>query len=324
MSENINPTTCANVDLSLKKLEEKGIVRISTTDENGNTIEQAIDFKVYNKLPTKRKKVAIVGFAKSWVDTPFADDSFEIWGINELYRYLKEFKGKNGEHARADRWFEIHNPESPSKNNKDHHAWLASCGIPLYMWQHYDKFPSSMPYPKDEVKAMINSNMIFPGNSLDCAQSDKGAKFSNFSNQITWMLLLAVYEGFEEIHVYGVDMATKETIKTPDGTVTTTGEYIFQRPSCEAIIGFALGKGIKVLIPQTSELCKFPQDYGFETDNQVRCFIKSRKQQLQETSNKFAMQEQQLMQQLEQIKQKRLSIAGSINEISYQLGNHII
>jgi hypothetical protein len=287
---------------------------------NPNIPEGAIilDFNKYNKMPSSRKKVAIVGFAKSWPEAPFSDDSFEIWGLNELYRYFQKHKG-----TRADRWFEIHNPNSPSKNNPEHHKWLANCGIPLYMWQHFDQFPTSMPFPREEVKAMINSNMIFPGNN-DCEQSKIGSRFSNFSNQITWMILLAIYEGFEEIHIYGVDMATKEEIKTADGTISVVGEYIWQRPSVEAVLGYALGKGVKVLIPQSSELCKYPQDYGFETDNQTRCFIKGRKKELIQTDNRMAQQEAQLMHQLEAIKSKRQSIRGSINEISYQLGNHIV
>lgn len=269
-----------------------------------------IDFSKYSKLPTPKKKVCIVGFAKSWVETPFEDPDFEIWGLNELYKYFKQKPG-----ARADRWFEIHNPNSPSKNNKDHHEFLKTCGMPVYMQKHFDEFPTSMPYPREEVKSMINENMIYTG---------KGSRYCNFSNQITWMILLAVLEGFEEIHVYGVDMATKEEIKTADGKMEVTGEYIWQRPSVEAMICYCLGKGIKMLVPLTSELCKFPMDYGFDTDNQTRCFIRSRKKELVKAENKLAYDEQQLMQQIEQIRQRRANIRGSISEISYQLGNHIV
>jgi hypothetical protein len=136
------------------------------------------------------------------------------------------------------------------------------------------------------------------------------------------MILLAVYEGFEEIHVYGVDMATKEEIKTADGKMEVTGEYIWQRPSVEAACAFALGRGIKVLIPQNSELCKFPQDYGFETDNNTRCFVKSRKIELIKVENGLAQKEQQLQQQLDQTRQQRIGIRANINELSYWLGNH--
>jgi len=274
----------------------------------------------------KREKVYIVGFAPSWIETPWQDQDAEIWGLNELYQYIKKTPG-----ARADRWFEIHNPQSPSKSNPQHQEWLKQCPIPLYMWKHFDEYPASIPYPREEVKAMFNENFIFPGNpiikainDLERQVYDKGAKFSNFSNQITWMVGLAIYEGFKEIHVYGVDMATKEEIRTADGTQSVTGEYIWQRPSVEAAVMFATGRGIKVLIPQTSELCKFAADYGFETDNQVRCYLRSRKKNMLKKDNQFAQQEQQLLAQLEGVKQNRISIRATIAELSYLLGNHIV
>jgi hypothetical protein len=239
--------------------------------------------------------------------------------INELYRYFEQMKG-----SRASRWFEIHNPESPSKVNEKHQEFLKNSKIPVYMWKHYKQYPASVPYPREEVKAMINENMIYPGGTIASEFINIGAKFSNFSNQITWMILLAILEGFKEIHVYGVDMATSETIKTADGNVQVTGEYVWQRSSCEAAIGFALGRGVKVLIPQNSELCKFPMDYGFDTDNQVRCTLKARKEELKKRLNSTRLQEQQLLGQLDQVHMQIASLSGCIGELAWMLGNHIV
>ena len=50
------------------------------------------------------------------------------------------------------------------------------------------------------------------------------------------MIALAIYEDFDIIHVYGVDMAV-------------CGEYEQQRPSCEFFCGIAKGKGIELYIP---------------------------------------------------------------------------
>lgn len=268
---------------------------------------------------SKAKKVAIVGFAKSWPLAPFEDKEFEIWGLNELYKFFHQKPG-----TRADRWFEIHNPESPSKNNEVHRAFLKKFPLPIYMWKHYDEFPSSVPYPLEEVKGMMNEHMIFPGSKTESRYQNVGAKYSNFSNQITWMMLLAIYEGFKEIHVYGVDMATKEELKTADGKVEVVGEYIWQRPSCEAVIGFALGRGIKILVPQNSELCKFPCDYGFESDNSTRCFVKGRKNELISKDKMLAQQEMQMRQQLESLMKQRAQVQGHLMEDSWLLGNHII
>ncbi len=290
-------------------------------------IEMPKERPVYDETSTSNiahakksaQKVAIVGFAKSWPLTPFDDPDFEVWGLNELYKFFQQKPN-----ARADRWFEIHNPESPSKNNEVHHGFLKKFPLPIYMWKHYDEFPSSVPYPREEVKAMFNEHMIFPGSETPSKYQNVGAKYSNFSNQITWMMLLAIYEGFKEIHVYGVDMATKEELKTADGKVELVGEYIWQRPSCEAVIGFALGRGIKVLVPQQSELCKFPCDYGFDSDNSVRCFVKTRKTELINKDRMLSNQEQQIRMQLDSISRQREQLKGHLMEDSWLLGNHII
>lgn len=199
----------------------------------------------------KNEKVAIVGFAPSWNEAPFEDESFDVWGINELYI---QAKGKRFTH-----WFEIHDPESPSKKTEKHWDWLKQCQLPLYMREAYPQFPKAIAYPRQEVKAMVNKNFL-----------ESGSKYTDFSNQITWMILLAIYQGYKEIHVYGVDMAQQS-------------EYAWQRSSCQFALGLAVGKGIKVHIPHTSELCKYPMDYGFETDNANRHLTKTRIGSLEHT-----------------------------------------
>lgn len=193
-----------------------------------------------------KDKAAIVGFAPSWKEAPYDDPGFQIFGINELYAQATNRK--------FDIWAEIHDPDSPSRNYPQHRKWLRECKIPLLMQKHYDEFPSSIAFPREEVKAIFNKNFIV---------NEKGASFTEYTNQISWLLALTIAMGYKEIHVYGVDMAA-------------ASEYSFQRSSCQFFIGYAAGAGIKVLIPKTSELCKFPRDYGFETDNYNRNLTKIR------------------------------------------------
>lgn len=156
-----------------------------------------------NKLENQikhRSKVAIVGFAPSWSEAPYDDEEFDIWGINELYLQAKN--------KRFTAWFEIHDPKSPSKNVEVHQKWLQGTKLPLYMQKHFNEYPTSIPYPRAEVKAMVNENFIIEG---------KGSPYTDFSNQITWMTLFAIYKGYKEIHIYGVDMAQQsEYCVSPD------------------------------------------------------------------------------------------------------------
>ena len=76
-----------------------------------------------------------------------------------------------------------------------------------------------------------------------------------FNNTVSWVLAFAMSEGFKEIHIYGVDMATHS-------------EYGHQRPSCEYFIGLARGMGIKVVLPKESGLLRTKYLYGLETERE--------------------------------------------------------
>ena len=111
--------------------------------------EERFDVLETEKVATK---IAIVGFAPNWETAPFENDDFEIWGLNELYKYFQKKKG-----AVADRWFEIHSRESPSKNTEEHIGFLKQCPIPVYMQEHYPDIPNSKPYPLEEVIEFVYS-----------------------------------------------------------------------------------------------------------------------------------------------------------------------
>lgn len=172
-----------------------------------------------------KKKICIVGFAPGKEDAPFDDPSFEFWGVNEMYM-AKDVK-------KIDVLFELHDYKwiCEGKRYKDHIKWLQDQReIPLLMQKHFDDIPNSVPFPRREI------------------EEEFGAYFTN---TISWEIALAIKIGAEEIHIYGVNMATDI-------------EYQSQRPSCEYYIGLARGKGIKVYLPPESDLLKAFYSYGFE------------------------------------------------------------
>ncbi len=213
------------------------------------------------KKAKKVKKVCIVGFAPSWKEAKWEDESYEIWCLNEMYKRSDQVPK-----FRATRWFEIHNRNSASKSIEEHQAWLKSCPVPLYMWDKYDDLPNSVKFPKDEIVAWLRD------------KGHSGAGY--FTNSISWMVALAMYEGYEEIQLVGVDMANDS-------------EYGWQRPSCEYFIGLAEGMGIKFYIPPASDLLKCTQLYGFESDNKNRVWMKAQTKELSNRSKTYAQQEEQ-------------------------------
>jgi hypothetical protein len=96
------------------------------------------------------------------------------------------------------------------------------------------------------------------------------------------MIAMAIYEGFDVIGIWGVDMAVQ-------------GEYEAQKPSCEYFIGWALGKGIEVILPPESDLLFSPFLYGFEDESRDRLYAKHEARE-KELTARIAQTEQQINQ----------------------------
>lgn len=126
---------------------------------------------------TKRTKMAIVGFAASSKDlAPFNDPTWEIVGLNQLYRHI----------PRADRWFEIHtNWNEFVVEGTDHQKWLAEAPIPVYMIERVPGIPNSVRYP---IERVMNGHPDY------------------FTSSVAFVIALAIQEGFKEIGLWGIDL----------------------------------------------------------------------------------------------------------------------
>ena len=173
-----------------------------------------------------RKKVAIVGFAASSRNlAPFDDESYAIWGLNQLYRHI----------PRETRHFDIHaNWREDNVEGTDHPQWLAECGMPVYMTQVEPSIPTSVRYP---IEAVIR----------DVTGTDY------FTSTVAFMVALALYERFEEIAIYGIDLIV--------GT-----EWDWQKACVEYLLGIAHARGVTVRIPPMSALLKQRWRYGYEIE----------------------------------------------------------
>lgn len=179
------------------------------------------------------KKVALIGFAESWKEAPFKDESIEIWSLNEFWKYA----------PRWNRWFELHDADTLGVTKRDlsdgeqkrHLDWLASqpAGKPIYMQREFvesGRFPAAVEYP---LRAMC----------------EKFGRY--FTSSIGYMMALAIHEGYTWIGLYGVDLASDV-------------EYQQQRPNTEYLVGLARGMGITVEIAKSSALLKAGHLYGYE------------------------------------------------------------
>lgn len=124
------------------------------------------------------------------------------------------------------RLFEMHDlrllESAESKRKSGYLTRLQESHAPVYMQESY--FKNANKYPFDDVAKSIGRYY--------------------FNSSIAYAMALAIHEKAEEIHVYGVDMKASD-------------EFGYQKPNMEYLIGVAVGKGIKVHIPDESPLCKF-------------------------------------------------------------------
>ena len=147
----------------------------------------------------------------------------EVWGLNQGHALFTQEAM-----ARFTRWFQVHPYEEMAARQLPelHHLdFLQQAQIPVYMEEVHPSIPNSVRYPCEAIGEMTG------GTYLTSAPS--------------FMLALAIYEGFELIKVYGIDMATAT-------------EYQDQRPCFEFLLGFAIAKGIKVWLPPGCPLLKGP------------------------------------------------------------------
>lgn len=174
---------------------------------------------------------------------PLSDDpAVEKWGTNKmaLLRY-------GGQFDRWTRWFDLHRTPHILKQRPEAYAWyLAQDGTkPIYQWEVSPEIPGSRAYPAEDVRRFF------------------GVDERDFWGSISWMLALAIYEGFDQVELFWFplshDRATNMTDQIP------VGQYSHQVPSTRYWIGQARGRGMTVLIHGDSELKPTHPLYGLET-----------------------------------------------------------
>lgn len=148
----------------------------------------------------------------------------EIWTLNNAYKCFTP-----EELTKFTRWFQIHPKEEWEANNakelEAYRAFLNGLSVPLYMDDVHPEYPNSVRYPLEEII--------------------QGLGYDYFTSSIAYLIALAIFEGFEELHIFGVEMVF--------GT-----EYVHERPCVEFWLGVAHARGIELLMPEESTLLRGP------------------------------------------------------------------
>lgn len=173
------------------------------------------------------RDVEILGFTGDRRAAPLV--ASEIWGLNQLYQEMTEVPWT--------RWFEIHDLDFLKGWNPEYVEWLRGLTIPVYMQKHHEEIPSSIAFPRDEVNHDLGERF--------------GFSFDYFTSSFSYMVALALYEGFNAIGLYGVSFILD-------------GEATYERPGLEYLVGIAQGAGVDVTIGPASQLLRINYVYGYK------------------------------------------------------------
>ena len=190
-------------------------------------------------VPTKRNRIAVVGFASNTRDeAPFKDTSWEIWGLNNLHTFV----------PRWDRWFEMHDPKQIEQlYGAEYVKFLKEATNPVYMQKHEDDVPASVEFPRLDLEKRVVGRQFWPSSiSFMLALAVDELSIPDPLDPKRWRAI----EG-AELFIAGIDLLGDD-------------EYTFQREGCGHLIGIAEGRGIKVTIPEKASLLKAAYMYGYE------------------------------------------------------------
>lgn len=173
----------------------------------------------------KKKKIAIIGTAPQWQLAPFDDPEWDIWGIF----------GVVGCGKRLTRVYELHDksiiePMADKDQKKNYWQNVAALGESYITKDYYAQAPNGRRF---DFKSKI----------------DRYGPY--FTSSAAWLIAEAIDEGADEIALYGINMAATE-------------EYVHQKPGCTYLLGWARAKGIKIILPSSSELLTASHQYGYD------------------------------------------------------------
>ncbi len=182
------------------------------------------------------KKIHLLGKGPTWVNCPHREKSYN-WDATCKTGHLPE-----GEeiwaigsaftyHKSVDRIFLMHDPRQELiYEDRDYFKKVRDYDKPIYSQEKCDVLgPKNAAYPVDYV--LSHFPVVY------------------YTNAVCWMLALAILMEPEEIVYHGIDMQVAV-------------EYHNERGATEFWTGIAMGKGIKVTIPDGSAICTTNSVWG--------------------------------------------------------------
>ena len=252
-------------------------------------------------------KIGIIGFTVTRRDAPYGDPSWQLYGCNNLHTLKDEAGGGAFPTEQMAGWFDLHETSlilgGDRPHEVQHREWLEQGRVPVFMWSPQPEWPSSVPFDEERLYTRFSGYA--------------GQKY--FTNSISWMVAWAIDQlapdgpavDGAELGIWGVDMAVNNE---------SQAEYSMQRPSCEYWVGVADALGIKLTIPQESDLLKSAGQYGRDDQSAFHAKLTSRSDELRSKLAELQQAERQDLSNLEQHRMMMNQIAGALESNEYIRG----
>lgn len=197
----------------------------------------------------EHKKAAIIGAGLDRVDAPWADPTWCVWALNEIWQ------------MRYHRHFELHPMAVQSVREL---RWLERCPVPCYVLDLADSqrldVPDDRPDPVGNPErdyrrfAGVANAVEYPKARVLAATNGR----EYFTNSFAYQLALALADGFEEIGLWGVGLY--------EGSAR---ERTAELACLEYWMGVADGRGVKLTVGPRW-LGRRPYLYGYHYMDELR------------------------------------------------------
>lgn len=187
------------------------------------------------------KTVALVGSGATTMYAVKDSKADEVWSLSWMYDqtiYPDVL-------PRMDRMFELHPFWYFQLSDKteliNHWRWMQQeHDYPVYIQKEEEgvTIPSGVVFPFDDI-----NDDLFGGRLLSLMPDGTYEEDLYYSCSISFMVALAIYEKFDAIELYGMEMQT-------------TTEYKYQVPGANFMTGLAVGRGIKIIRPKNSTFAR--------------------------------------------------------------------
>lgn len=176
------------------------------------------------------KALDILGCGLGFGNGPDFSLDRERWAVNKLM-----FMRYSGEFDRWTRWFDLHSSAHIQRQRPEAYDWYRQQTKPIVRWAHDPNMVTQV-YPHVDVQSFF---------------MHEGVPERDFWGSLSWMVALAIYEGFEQMDIYWFPLDQEQ--------------HQQQLGSARYWIGQARGRGAIVNIHGDSALKPSGPLYGLET-----------------------------------------------------------